>query len=103
VDDRIDVTTDLATYRETLDRLDAALVYLLAERFTVTEAIGQLKAEADLPPLDSVREQSQLDRLREIAQAAGLESHRAERIFREITGMVRERHEEIRLSRDENG
>jgi chorismate mutase len=77
------------------------LVYLLAERFTVTEAIGQLKAGADLPPLDAVRERSQLDRLREIAQAAGLEPERAERVFREITGMVRERHEEIRRSRDQ--
>ncbi|MEX2445170.1 MAG: chorismate mutase [Alkalispirochaeta sp.] len=89
-------TTELATYRETLDRLDAALVYLLAERFSVTEAIGQLKATLDLPPLDSEREQTQLERLREIARSAGLESTHVERVFREITGMVRERHEEIR-------
>lgn len=100
---KADVTTELTTYRETLDRLDAALVYLLAERFSVTEKIGQLKADAALPALDATREKSQLERLQNIAEAAGLDVRHLERVFYEITGVVRERHEEIRQYRKDCG
>ncbi|MFO8041865.1 MAG: chorismate mutase [Alkalispirochaeta sp.] len=96
---KTDATTKLTTHRETLDRLDAALVYLLAERFSVTETIGQLKAELDLAPLDAEREREQLARLQHLAEDAGLQPHYLERVFREITGMVRARHEEIRQQR----
>lgn len=96
---KADVTTELQTYRDTLDRIDAALVYLLAERFSVTETIGQLKADIDLPALDAQRETAQLERLQKIAEASGLDPDRLERVFRAITGMVRERHEEIRQYR----
>ena len=95
VNDQTDAPQELTAYRETLDRLDAALMYLLAERFSVTESIGQLKAERDLPALDSRREDEQLERLRTIAKAAGLSPVYAEGVFRTITTMVRERHEEI--------
>ncbi|HKK48549.1 MAG TPA: chorismate mutase [Alkalispirochaeta sp.] len=94
--DQTDAPQELTTYRETLDRLDASLIYLLAERFSVTEAIGHLKAERDLPALDAQREDQQLSRLQEIAESAGLPSEYAQGVFRTITTMVRERHEEIR-------
>ena len=31
----------LRQYRQSIDNIDAALVYLLAERFKVTQAVGQ--------------------------------------------------------------
>jgi chorismate mutase len=46
----------LAAYRESIDNIDAALVFLLAERFKVTKAVGRYKAEAGLPPADPDRE-----------------------------------------------
>ncbi|MFW5695745.1 MAG: chorismate mutase [Alkalispirochaeta sp.] len=96
MNDKSDAPPELTAYRETLDRLDAALVYLLAERFTVTERIGQLKSQLNVPPLDARREQAQVERLREIAMAAGLNPDYAERVFLTVTTVVRERHEEIR-------
>ena len=40
----------LKGHRESIDRLDAILVYTLGERFKHTQAVGRLKAEHDLPP-----------------------------------------------------
>ncbi|CUH39567.1 chorismate mutase [Jannaschia seosinensis] len=63
----------LAGHRASIDRLDAILVYTLAERFTRTQAVGQLKAEHDLPPSDPEREAIQIARLEGLAQEAGLD------------------------------
>ena len=32
----------LSRYRQSIDNIDAALVYMLAERFKVTKAVGEL-------------------------------------------------------------
>ena len=39
----------LKEHRESIDRLDAIIVYTLGERFKRTQAVGQLKATHDLP------------------------------------------------------
>ncbi len=49
----------LKGHRESIDRLDAILVYTLAERFKHTQDVGVLKAEHDLPPSDPNREAKQ--------------------------------------------
>ena len=38
----------LAGYRESIDNIDAALVFMLAERFKITQAVGAYKAKAGL-------------------------------------------------------
>jgi chorismate mutase len=53
----------LAEHRESIDRLDAILVFTLAERFKHTQAVGQLKAAHDLPPSDPAREAAQIAHL----------------------------------------
>ena len=63
----------LKGHRESIDRLDAILVYTLGERFKHTQAVGKLKAEHDLPPSDPDREAKQIARLEEMASAAGLD------------------------------
>ena len=63
----------LKEHRESIDRLDALLVYPLGERFKHTQAVGKLKAENDLPPSDPAREEKQIARLEELAQAADLD------------------------------
>ena len=56
----------LKEHRESIDRLDAILVYTLGERFKHTQAVGKLKAEHDLPPSDPTREATQIARLEEL-------------------------------------
>src|SRR3546814_4059844 len=40
----------LAQFRQSIDNIDAALVFLLAERFRITKAVGRYKAIEGLPP-----------------------------------------------------
>ncbi|NDR59390.1 chorismate mutase [Aliiruegeria sabulilitoris] len=63
----------LKEHRNSIDRLDAILVYTLAERFAHTQAVGRLKAEHDLPPSDPSREAAQIERLEDLAKEADLD------------------------------
>ncbi|MEM1233293.1 MAG: chorismate mutase [Pseudomonadota bacterium] len=63
----------LKGHRESIDRLDAILVYTLGERFKHTQAVGVLKAEHDLPPSDPAREAAQIARLEDLAKRADLD------------------------------
>ncbi|MDO6726819.1 MAG: chorismate mutase [Cognatishimia sp.] len=63
----------LKEHRESIDRLDAILVYTLGERFKHTQAVGELKAEHDLPPSDPAREAKQIARLEDLASRAHLD------------------------------
>lgn len=63
----------LARHRASIDRLDAVLVYTLAERFAHTQAVGRLKAAHGLPPSDPAREEAQIARLTTLAEEAGLD------------------------------
>jgi chorismate mutase len=63
----------LKGHRASIDRLDAILVYTLAERFAHTQAVGRLKAEHALPPSDPEREAQQIARLESLALEAGLD------------------------------
>ena len=59
----------LAAYRDSIDNIDAALVFMLAERFKITQAVGRYKAQTGLPPADPGRETEQIARLRSLAAA----------------------------------
>lgn len=63
----------LKDHRESIDRLDAILVYTLAERFKHTQAVGKLKATHELPPSDPTRETAQIARLEDLAKEADLD------------------------------
>ena len=65
--------TLLKEHRESIDRLDAILVYTLGERFKHTQAVGKLKAAHDLPPSDPSREAAQIARLEDLAKEADLD------------------------------
>jgi chorismate mutase len=60
----------LKEQRQSIDRIDAAIIYMMAERFRCTETVSRLKAEHNLPSGDPVRETEQIKRLRAIAQEA---------------------------------
>ena len=72
-DDTARAADILKTHRDSIDRLDAILVYTLAERFAHTQAVGALKAEHALPPSDPSREARQVERLEHLAKDSGLD------------------------------
>jgi chorismate mutase len=83
----------LRGHRESIDRLDAILVYTLAERFMHTQAVGRLKAEHDLPPSDPSREGQQIARLERLARDADLDPAFAKKFLHFIISEVIRHHE----------
>jgi chorismate mutase len=86
----------LSGYRQSIDNIDAALVFLLAERFKVTQAVGRYKATAGLPPADPGREDAQIVRLRGLAKQADLDPDFSEKFLRFIIDEVIRHHERVR-------
>jgi chorismate mutase len=82
----------LAEHRKSIDRLDAILVFTLAERFKHTQAVGQLKAAHDLPPSDPAREAAQIARLEELAKSADLDPEFAREFLNFIIAEVIRHH-----------
>jgi chorismate mutase len=54
--DDADALRTLQRLRGSIDNIDAALMYLLAERFRATKQVGRLKAEHGMPASDPARE-----------------------------------------------
>jgi chorismate mutase len=86
----------LQHYRESIDNIDAALVFMLAERFKVTQAVGAYKAETGLPAADPGREERQVARLRKLAEDAKLDPDFTEKFLRFIIDEVIRHHEAAR-------
>ncbi len=72
-DPKTPATELLKEHRQSIDRLDAILVYTLGERFKHTQAVGRLKADHNLPPSDPAREAEQIARLETLAMQANLD------------------------------
>lgn len=85
----------LKDHRDSIDRLDAILVYTLAERFKRTQAVGRLKAEHALPPSDPAREERQIARLERLAAEADLDAEFAKKFLTFIIGEVIRHHEKL--------
>ncbi|MGO1539464.1 MAG: chorismate mutase [Leucobacter sp.] len=81
--------------RASIDNIDAALVYLLAERFQATQQVGELKAEHDMPASDPAREARQIERLRVLAEEAHLDPEFAEKWFNFVVAEVIQHHTQI--------
>jgi chorismate mutase len=89
------IPPELTRLRGSIDNIDAALVYLLAERFKATQQVGVLKATVGLPPSDAARETQQVARLRRLAQEADLDPVFAEKFLAFIVEEVIHHHEAI--------
>ncbi|CAM3127827.1 chorismate mutase [Paracoccus aminovorans] len=83
----------LKEHRASIDRLDAILVYTLAERFKHTQNVGRLKAEHDLPPSDPAREANQIERLERLAREADLDPEFARKFLNFVIAEVIRHHE----------
>ena len=86
----------LQGYRESIDNIDAALVFLLAERFKVTQKVGAYKAAVGLTTADAAREAEQVARLRTLAASARLDPEFSEKFLRFIIDEVIRHHAQAR-------
>lgn len=88
-----DPVATLWRLRGSIDNIDAALIYLLAERFKCTKRVGRLKAEHSMPPSDPAREEQQIARLRRLAEEAELDPEFAHKWFSFVVAEVIRHHE----------
>jgi chorismate mutase len=86
----------LAAFRKSIDNIDAALIHMLAERFRITQAVGEYKARANLPPADPGREARQIERLRALAIEAELDPEFSEKFIRFVIDEVIRHHQRAR-------
>lgn len=87
------IPEELLSLRASIDNIDAALIHMLAERFRCTQAVGMLKATRGLAAADPLREKQQVERLRNLAQAASLDPDFAEKFLNFIVTEVIRHHE----------
>lgn len=92
---------ELKKLRGSIDNMDSALIHLLAERFKVTQRVGELKAKAGLPAADPEREAEQIARLRALAVDAHLDPELAEKFLTFIVSQVVRHHESIAAERQD--
>ena len=85
----------LQLHRDSIDRLDAILVYTLAERFKHTQDVGKLKAENHLEPSDPERESIQMERVEQLSKEAGLNPSFAKKLLSVIISEVVRTHESL--------
>lgn len=85
----------LQRLRRSIDNVDAVLIHTLAERFKLTQAVGELKARHGMPPSDPGREATQIARLRRLAEDAELDPEFAEKFITFVIAEVIHHHERI--------
>ncbi len=90
----IDPVAALARLRSSIDNIDAALIFMLAERFRATKQVGVLKAEYGMPASDPTREEQQVARLRRLAEEADLDPEFAQKWFTFVVAEVIRHHTE---------
>ena len=86
----------LSAYRKSIDNIDAAIIHMLAERFRITQAVGEYKAKVTLPPADPAREERQISRLRKLSEEADLDPEFSEKFLRFVIDEVIRHHERAR-------
>ena len=93
-----DTQKQLKEYRDSIDNIDAAMIFLLSERFKITHKVGVLKSENTLLPADKSREAQQVGRLRKLSKEADLDPEFTEKMLNFIIAEVISNHEKIRDS-----
>lgn len=94
-----DTQKQLKEYRDSIDNIDAAMIFLLSERFKITHKVGVLKAENTLLPADKSREAQQVSRLRKLSKEADLDPEFTEKMLNFIIAEVISNHENLRDSK----
>ena len=80
---------ELDRARGEIERIDRALVTLIAERVQLARRVGLAKRALELPTLDPAREAAVVRRAGELAREAGLEDEDVRYIFWHLIGLSR--------------
>ena len=80
--------SELAKLRMEIDKIDAHIVELLAQRFDITNRVGVLKAQKNLSAVDPEREARQAQRYTELANKFGVQPSVVQNLFRDIIDEV---------------
>jgi chorismate mutase len=83
---------EITQLRKSVDDVDAAIIALLAKRFTYTARIGNIKAQAGFSPEDHQREEHQDEQLHRLALSAGLEPQIAHQYLEFVVTAAKQRH-----------
>ena len=86
---------NLEELRLQIDRIDTELCILLAERFAVTQKVGEYKALHGLPATDPKREEKQFIKIAQLATQHQLNPHFAAKFLRLIIDEVVKNHQAI--------
>ena len=86
---------NLTELRKSIDNIDNAIIAMLAERFKVTQKVGEYKAKNSLPAVDSQREEEQYKRITQLAQNYGLNPQFAKKFLKTVIDEVVSNHKEI--------
>ena len=90
---------DMSEVRAEIDRLDSALVDLIAERFTYVERAWQLKLEAKQEANVPWRNQQVIDKVRARGSAKGVPADLCEALWRQMIGwLVQYEEEKLHIS-----
>ncbi|MBT5682033.1 MAG: chorismate mutase [Gammaproteobacteria bacterium] len=81
--------------RTKIDDIDNAIIAKLAERFKITNQVGEYKTANNLPAKDTDREAKQYQRITELALQHDLDPAFAEAFLAVVIERVIQNHEEI--------
>lgn len=87
---------NLEFFRKELDKLDGAIVIMLAERFRITREVGKFKKKHNLPPLDKAREEAIYKKLRQKAIEKNLDPQMLEDVWKVLMSQSKKEHGEIK-------
>jgi len=80
---------ELLSIRDEIERIDRALIDLIAQRVRLARRVGAVKRSAGLPTLDPPREAAVVRRAGALARDAGLEDEDVRYIFWHLIGLSR--------------
>jgi len=87
---------ELKNLRQKIDKIDQKLIKILAERFKITQKVGEYKKKYHLPALDKKREKEIFLSRKLLAKKFGLDPALVEEMFKLIIKNVKKRHREIK-------
>ncbi len=87
--DSADAAAQLMRQRAEIERIDRAIVGLIAERVAVARKVGPLKQALGMPILDPPREAAIVRRAGELARDAGLPDEDVRYVFWHLVGLSR--------------
>lgn len=93
------IPAELLTLRDGIDEIDAEILRGLANRFALTQRVGELKAAMNLEPFDGAREAEKLARLRALAAELGVSAELTDELFSRIMREAVENHRRLKAER----